>query len=106
MSWLLDFVYLFVLSLLSPWLLYRALRTGRYRRGLQNKLFGLRASPSKGAIWFHGVSVGEIHLLRQVITAFRRRYPDIPFVLSTTTDTGYDEAVRCFPDLFVFHYPF
>jgi 3-deoxy-D-manno-octulosonic-acid transferase len=106
MTWLLDYIYLFVLSLLSPWLLYRALRTGRYRRGLGDKLFGLRKSPSKGAVWFHGVSVGEIHLLRQVIAAFRRCYPGITCVLSTTTDTGYDEARRCFPDLFVFYYPF
>ncbi len=106
MTWLLDYIYLFVLSLLSPWLFYRALRTGRYRRGLRDKLFGLRQSPGKGAVWFHGVSVGEIHLLRQVVAAFRRRYPDIPCVLSTTTDTGYDEARRCFPDLFVFFYPF
>ncbi len=106
MTWLLDYIYLFALSLLSPWLFYRALRTGRYRRGLRDKLFGLRQSPGKGAVWFHGVSVGEIHLLRQVIAAFRRRYPDIPCVLSTTTDTGYDEARRCFPDLFVFYYPF
>ena len=106
MSWLLDSVYLFVLSFLSPWLIYRALRTGRYRRGVRDKLFGLRESPSGGVVWFHGVSVGEIHLLRQVIAAFRRRYPDVPCVLSTTTDTGYDEARRCFPDLFVFHYPF
>jgi 3-deoxy-D-manno-octulosonic-acid transferase len=106
MTWLLDYVYLLVLFLLSPWLLYRALRTGRYRRGLGDKLFGLREAPSRGAVWFHGVSVGEIHLLRQVLAAFRRRYPDIPCIVSTTTDTGYDEARRCFPDLFVFHYPF
>lgn len=106
MSWLLDFVYLFVLSLLSPWLLYRALRTGRYRRGLSDKLFGLRQALPPGAVWFHGVSVGEIHLLRQVVATFRRRFPDVPCVLSTTTDTGFDEACRCFPDLFVFYYPF
>lgn len=106
MPWLLNCLYLLVLSLLSPWLLYRALRTGRYRRGLRDKLLGLRESPSTGAVWFHGVSVGEIHLLRQVIAAFRRRYPDVPCVLSTTTDTGYDEARRCFPELFVFYYPF
>jgi 3-deoxy-D-manno-octulosonic-acid transferase len=106
MTWLLDYIYLFVLSLLSPWLLFRAFRTGRYRRGLADKLFGLGKSPGKGVVWFHGVSVGEIHLLRQVIAAFRRRYPDIPCVLSTTTDTGYDEARRCFRDLFVFYYPF
>ncbi|HZV07876.1 MAG TPA: 3-deoxy-D-manno-octulosonic acid transferase [Gemmataceae bacterium] len=106
MSWLLDTIYLIVLSLLSPWLLYRALRTGRYRRGLHTKLFGLHQALPGGAVWFHGVSVGEIHLLRQVIAAFRRRYPGVPCVLSTTTDTGFDEARRCFPDLFVFYYPF
>ncbi|MGH7174653.1 MAG: 3-deoxy-D-manno-octulosonic acid transferase [Gemmataceae bacterium] len=106
MPWFLDCIYLVVLVLMSPWLIYRALRTGRYRRGLRNKLFGLRESPVAGAVWFHGVSVGEIHLLRQVVAAFRRRYPDLPCVLSTTTETGYDEARKCFPDLFVFFFPF
>jgi 3-deoxy-D-manno-octulosonic-acid transferase len=106
MSWLLNLVYLLVLFALSPWLVYRALRTGRYRRGLRAKLFGLRDSLPPGAVWFHGVSVGEIHLLRQVVAAFRKRYPNLPCVLSTTTDSGLDEARRCFPDLFVFPYPF
>ena len=63
-------------------------------------------SPSGRPVWFHGVSVGEIHLLRQVIAAFRRRRPDRPCVVSTTTDAGHDEARRCFPDLAVFFYPF
>ena len=106
MSWLLNGVYLVVLFLLSPWLLYRALRTGRYRRGLRDKLFGLHESPPAAAVWFHGVSVGEIHLLRQVIATFRQHNPDVPCVLSTTTETGFDEARRCFPDLFVFFFPF
>lgn len=106
MTWILDCIYLIVLGLLSPWLIYRAIRTGRYRRGLRDKLFGLRESPLSGAVWFHGVSVGEIHLLRQVVAAFRRRYPELPCVLSTTTETGYDEARKCFPDLFVFFFPF
>ncbi len=96
MSWFLDCVYLVVLILLSPWLIYRTLRTGRYRRGLRAKLFGLQQAPP-GAVWFHGVSVGEIHLLRQVIAAFRRRYPDVPCVLSTTTNTGFDEARQVLP---------
>jgi 3-deoxy-D-manno-octulosonic-acid transferase len=106
MSWLLDSIYFTVLSLFSPWLLYRALRTGRYRRGLHAKLFGVRRTMPPGSVWFHGVSVGEIHLLRQVVAAFRRRYPHVPCVISTTTDTGFDEACRCFPELFVFYYPF
>src|ERR1700730_5068518 len=108
MRWLLDALYLTALTILLPWLVYRAVRTGRYRRGLAAKLFGLSRSPlpSGRSVWFHGVSVGEIHLLRQVIAAFRRRRPDAPCVVSTTTDAGHDEARRCFPDLPVFFYPF
>ncbi len=106
MPWLVNCVYLVVLFALSPWLVYRAIRTGRYRRGLPAKLFGLRSSLEFGAVWFHGVSVGEIHLLRQVVAVFRRRYPELPCVVSTTTDTGLDEARKCFPDLLVFPFPF
>ena len=108
MRWLLDALYITALTILSPWLIYRAIRTGRYRRGISTKLFGLSRSPlpTGRPVWFHGVSVGEIHLLRQVIAAFRRRRPDLPCVVSTTTDAGYDEARRCFPDLAVFFYPF
>lgn len=106
MSWLLNLLYLSTLLIVSPWLLYRALRTGRYRRGLRAKLLGLQQMLPPGAVWFHGVSVGEIHLLRQVVAAFRRRYPNLGCVISTTTDSGLEEARRCFPDLFVFPFPF
>jgi 3-deoxy-D-manno-octulosonic-acid transferase len=107
MRWLLDVLYLCVLAVLSPWLIYRAIRTGRYRRGLSVKLLGFSGPrpTTDRPVWFHGVSVGEIHLLRQVIAAFRRRRPDMPCVVSTTTDAGYDEARRCFPDLPVIFYP-
>ena len=75
LPWLLNALYLFALLLLSPWLIYRAIRTGRYRRGLRVKLFGSGAKPqaAKRCVWFHAVSVGEIHLLRQVIAAFRKQ---------------------------------
>jgi 3-deoxy-D-manno-octulosonic-acid transferase len=109
MRFLLDAFYLLALLVLSPWLVWKALTTGKYRRGLRSKLLGLSALPPPhgGPIaWFHGVSVGEVHLLRQVVAAFRRRYPDWRCVLSTTTDTGFEEARRCFPDLSVFFFPF
>lgn len=109
MPYLLDALYLLGLLALSPWLLYRALTTGRYPRGLASKLLGhaalLAASPRPTA-WFHGVSVGEVHLLRQLIADFRRRHPGWQCVLSTTTDTGFAEARRRFPDLPVFWWPF
>jgi 3-deoxy-D-manno-octulosonic-acid transferase len=108
MPYLLDALYLAGLIILSPWLLYKALTTGKYRRGLWRKITGSAALLSgcpRPVAWFHGVSVGEIHLLRQVIAAFRRRYPDWECVVSTTTDTGFDEARKRFPDLHVFPWP-
>src|SRR5437588_12422964 len=108
MPYVLNAAYLLVLLAASPWLLYKAFTTGKYRRGLLVKLTGravLRAS-DKPCAWFHGVSVGEIHLLRQVVGRFRQRHPEWECVISTTTDTGFDEARKCFPDLTVMYWPF
>ena len=106
MARLLDVLYLVVLLLLSPWLLYRAWRTGRYRQGLRHKLRGLEMDVPTGAVWFHAVSLGEVHVLRQLVPAFRLRHPDRPCVVSATTDTGMEEARKLFPDLAVFPFPF
>jgi 3-deoxy-D-manno-octulosonic-acid transferase len=107
MSVLMNLAYLIALLLFSPWLLYKSLTTGKYRRGLWSKFTG-RASLRSGSapcVWFHGVSVGEIHLLRQLVTRFRQRHPEWQCVISTTTDTGFEEATKRFPDLTVFYWP-
>src|SRR5262245_23057282 len=108
MFYLLDTVYLLILIALVPWLLFRRLTGSKYPRGLWPKFTGravLRTGTAPCA-WFHGVSVGEIHLLRQVVAAFRKRHPDWECVISTTTETGFVEAQRCFADLAVFYWPF
>jgi 3-deoxy-D-manno-octulosonic-acid transferase len=108
MPYLLNFLYLAGLLLLSPWLAYKAVTAGKYRRGVWHKLTG-RAFRRRGeapCIWFHGVSVGEIHLLKHVVAAFRRRHLHWHCVISTTTDTGYAEAKKCFPGCPVFWWPF
>src|SRR2546425_11912817 len=99
---MLNLAYLILLVLISPWLLVRSIRTGRYRRHLREKLLGpsgLAADGGRPAVWFHGVSVGEIHLLRQVVRAFRQRHPDWSVVVSAATDTGLAEARKHFADL-------
>jgi 3-deoxy-D-manno-octulosonic-acid transferase len=109
---LLDAAYLFALICIFPWLLYKSLKTRKYRRGAWSKLTGRIAQPARGAqhsacrVWFHGVSVGEIHLLRQVVARYRQRHPDHQCVISTTTDTGYKEACQHFHGLPVFYWPF
>src|SRR5262245_38568554 len=106
MRYLLDAVYLVVLLIVSPWLLWRAWRTNRYRSGLRAKLLGFTGEVPAGAVWFHGVSVGEVVLLRQLVAAFRKRHPLTPVVVSSTTDTGLMEARKHFSDLVVFPFPF
>jgi 3-deoxy-D-manno-octulosonic-acid transferase len=111
MPYLLNVLYLAALALLFPWLCVKAVRTGKYRRGLPAKLFGRVTHPQladdgKPVAWFHGVSVGEIHLLRQLVACFRERFPGWRCIVSTTTDTGHDEARKSFPDLAVIDWPF
>ena len=103
-----DLLYLIVVAVLSPWLLWRVARTGRYRRDLSAKLCGSRPALAKGTpvAWFHGVSVGEIHLLVTVVAAFRQRHPDFAIVISSTTDTGLAEARARFADGTVIAFPF
>lgn len=107
-SLLLNSIYLVALIVGLPWLVLRSLRTGRYRRGINAKLFGTRSIPSdsRQIIWFHAVSVGEVHLLRQVIRDFRERHPDWRVVVSSTTDSGLAEAKKHFADLTITAYPF
>lgn len=107
MPHLVNIAYVFVLLLLSPWLLYKALTTGKFRRGIWTKLMGSAVvrQGSERCVWFHGVSVGEIHLLGTIVAGFRRRHPDWQCVISTTTNTGYEEARKRFADLPVFFWP-
>ncbi len=121
MPYLLDVFYLISLLLTSPWLIYKALTTGKYRRGLWCKLFGHVPHSALGTqysalgtqdpagqplAWFHGVSVGEIHLLCPVLARFRQVHPDWNCVISATTDTGFDEARKRFTDLPIIYWPF
>ena len=108
MTWLFDGLYALGLLILSPWLLVRACVTGRYRQRLRAKLFGTPALPipAQAPVWFHGVSVGEIHLLATLVSAFRVRHPGRACVISSTTDTGFAEASKRFTDLPVIVWPF
>ena len=109
MSVLLNFLYLALIGLLSPLIALRSWKTGRYRQNLGAKYWGLRSSPatdSRPVAWFHGVSVGEVNLLKIVVAEFRRRHPDWTVIVSSTTDTGLAEAKKQFGDASVIPYPF
>lgn len=84
-------LYLIGLCLYAPRALWRMLRGGRYRRGLGER-FG--TVPERllevggGVVWIHAVSVGEVHAAKGLIAHLTQMRPELPVVLSTTTDTG------------------
>lgn len=107
MAVLLDLLYVALLTICSPWLVWRAARTGRYREGWGAKLLGQvpqRQSAGR-CIWLHAVSVGEVNLLAPLLVEWSARHPDWECVISTTTTTGYALARRKYAERTVFYCP-
>lgn len=107
MPYLLNAVYLLLLAALSPWILWTALRKGKYREGFAAKLWGQvpAREGDRRCVWFHAVSVGEVNLIQTLVAELARRRPDWECVVSTTTKTGYELAKKRYPRLTVFYCP-
>jgi 3-deoxy-D-manno-octulosonic-acid transferase len=100
------------LIVLAPYFLIRGLRRGKNLRNLPERL-GLRFPPelaadgnSRGAIWLHAVSVGEVLAALPLARSLKERFPERRLAISTTTETG--QALACermnFADA-VFYFP-
>jgi 3-deoxy-D-manno-octulosonic-acid transferase len=88
-----------------PWLV-RAARDKQRVRLLRERLGSLPpGAPAGGPVWVHAVSVGEVKAARPFVRELRRREPELPVALSTSTPAGFETALREFPDLYVFHAP-
>lgn len=107
MGYLLNLAYLALVVAVSPLLVYRALRHGKYRQGWPQKLLGLvpRRADDRPCVWLHAVSVGEVNLLAPLLAEIRRHRPGWRCVVSTTTATGHALANEKYPELDVFYCP-
>lgn len=102
-----NLIYLVLLLVCAPLLIYRAIHAGKYRQGWAEKVLG-RAPVRIGegpCLWFHAVSVGEVLLLKPILSELARRRPGWEVVVSTTTPTGLAVARRTYPDLVTFYAP-
>ena len=90
-----------------PWIVWAALKQGKYREGFGEKLLGLvpRREGKRPCVWLHAVSVGEVNLLATTLAELQRRHPDLELVVSTTTKAGYDLACRKYAEHTVFYCP-
>jgi 3-deoxy-D-manno-octulosonic-acid transferase len=107
MPYLLNILYLLLLVAASPWLIYAAVRHGKYRDGFREKFLGLvpRREGVEPCVWLHAVSVGEVNLLGVLIKELRARRPDHTIVVSSTTRTGLELARKKYPDVTTFYCP-
>ncbi|MFP4640248.1 MAG: 3-deoxy-D-manno-octulosonic acid transferase [Guyparkeria sp.] len=84
--------YRLMLAALTPWLVVDALRRHRrapagHRRRFEQ--FGrLRDGLPDGGVWLHAVSLGEVRAAASLVRVLRERWPTVPVVVSTTTETG------------------
>ncbi len=101
MRWLFYNV-LFAVAYLAmlPQFLLRMRRRGGYRNRFGDR-FGrypadvsARLQRMEGAVWIHAVSVGEVYVAGQVMLALREQAPEMRFVFSTTSSTGWKEAEK------------
>lgn len=107
MPYLLNLLYVLVIVAASPWLLWAAVRKGKYRAGYREKLLGLvpTREGDEPCVWLHAVSVGEVNLLGVILRELRERRPGWKFVVSSTTHTGLELARKKYPDVTTFYCP-
>lgn len=56
--------------------------------------------------WVHACSVGEVNTARPIVKALQSRHPDRPVVLTTSTISGHDLAVKGEPEVAAAWLPF
>ena len=91
----------------TPYLILRALCDRDFRPILAR--FGrYRPDIPAGGLWIHAVSVGEVNAAKALVVALKRKYPETPLVLTTSTITGQDVAKKVLSaqDIIVAFFPF
>ncbi len=105
---LFNLVYFLLILAVSPLLLLKGWKQGKYREGWDQKLWGQLPGPSASPgkrIWIHAVSVGEVLQLQQIIRELRRREVSLDVLVTTTTKTGYKVANEKLADCQVAYFP-
>jgi 3-deoxy-D-manno-octulosonic-acid transferase len=97
-------------ALVSPYLLYQAIRYRKYITSLTQRMGYLPVSfnlDGDESIWIHAVSVGEVLTARALLPQLRQRYPRLRIFVSTTTMAGQQVARGNLPYVDeVFYFPF
>ena len=90
MRFLLDFIYIVLGIVASPYILFRMATSRRWRAGFSQRLGFIpsRETLDRTCVWIHMVSVGEVSAAQPLVTAIEQACPDWDIRVSTITNTG------------------
>ncbi len=87
-----DFLLFFYFLILSPKLFWERLKGKRHPNLLQRLGWVNPIQTTKQVVWFHAVSLGEMKAAKALIQRCKKE--DVFLVITTTTTTGYQEAIK------------
>ena len=104
-----DIAYFTGLSLTAPlWLVFPSSRR-KVLKALRERMGHVEPRhPSKWAVMVHAVSLGEMNATHALIDLLRKSNPELQFIVSTTTDTGFDRGRQLYgnaADVTLIKYP-
>ncbi len=106
MTLVIDILYLGFLLVTFPYYATIVLRNPALWSVLWARFGNLAARRGDGpCIWIHGVSVGEVLAARTLVEELRARYPEWEIVVSTTTLTGHEVALKTYPGVRIIYFP-
>ena len=102
MRTLYNILFIIFFGLASPYYFWRLRRRGNWLAGFGERFAKYdpsikQALTNRQVIWLHAVSVGEVGLCTQLISALEPRLPNAKIVVSCTTTTGMAEYRRRLP---------
>jgi 3-deoxy-D-manno-octulosonic-acid transferase len=88
-----DIAYSLGLTATAPLWLVAPKARRKVLRALRERMGDVpERNPSHWAVMIHAVSLGEMNATRSLVEHLRLAAPDLQFIISTTTDTGYTRA--------------
>ncbi|MBL8519678.1 MAG: 3-deoxy-D-manno-octulosonic acid transferase [Betaproteobacteria bacterium] len=87
---------LLALPLIVLRLYWRGRREPRYRAHIGERFGHYPQARTRGAIWLHAVSVGEMRAAQPLVDAMCAQYPGHPLLLTCMTPTGRDTAQQLY----------
>ncbi len=104
-----DIAYGLGLGVASPvWLLSKRSREKVFQAFRERMAKDHTRDTAKPAVWIHAVSLGEMNATRAMIRVLQHKRPDLQYIVSTTTVTGYNRGKELYgqdPAVTLIRYP-